>query len=179
MWASFKCVFVSEHLSWVSYPWHLFHTQMSFFHTWCNMFHTILVYFKTYGMQLVWLSTAIVFFHTLGALFHTQMTFFHTWCNELTVYDSTMHEELGGRKRRSTGGRGGGWRLRLVAVSGRGAADRSIRISGARARGPGSLAGLPRFFRSRYEKCAQGMKQVHKGMKNVPKVWNKSTKVWK
>ena len=45
MWASFKCVFVSEHLSFVSYhhadfsyPWHLFHTQMSFFHTLCNIF---------------------------------------------------------------------------------------------------------------------------------------------
>jgi hypothetical protein len=43
--ASFKGVFVSEHLSFVSYhhadfsyPWHLFHTQMSFFHTCCNIF---------------------------------------------------------------------------------------------------------------------------------------------
>ena len=48
----------------------------------------------------------------------------------------------------STGGRGGGWRLRLVAVAGRGAADRSVGSDLARARGPGSLTGLPRFFRS-------------------------------
>ena len=58
------------------------------------------------------------------------------------------YEELGGRKRRSTGGRGGGWRLRLVAVAGRWAADRSVGSDLARARGPGSLTGLPRFFRS-------------------------------
>ena len=51
-------------------------------------------------------------------------------------------------QRRSTGGRGGGWRLRLVAVAGRGAADRSVGSDLARARGPGSLTGLPRFFRS-------------------------------
>ena len=43
--ASFKGVFVSEQFSFVSYhhadfsyPWHLFHTQMSFFHTCCNIF---------------------------------------------------------------------------------------------------------------------------------------------
>ncbi len=35
----------------------------------------------------------------------------------------------------------------LVAVAGRGAADRSVGSDLARARGPGSLAGLPRFFR--------------------------------
>ena len=51
-------------------------------------------------------------------------------------------------QRRSAGERGGGWRLRLVAVAGRGAADRSVGSDLARARGPGSLAGLPRFFRA-------------------------------
>ena len=51
-------------------------------------------------------------------------------------------------QRRSTGGRGGGWRLRLVPVADRGAADRSVGSDSARADAPGSLAGLPRFFRS-------------------------------
>ena len=48
-------------------------------------------------------------------------------------------------QRRSTGGRGGGWRLRLFAVAGRGAADRSVGSDSARAAAPASLAGLPRF----------------------------------
>ena len=45
--------------------------------------------------------------------------------------------------RRSGGGRGGGWELRLVAVAGFGAADRSVGSASARAAAPGSLAGLP------------------------------------
>ena len=49
-------------LAFVSYPNELFSYLV-------QHFHTILVYFKTYGMQLVWLSTAIVFFHTLGICF--------------------------------------------------------------------------------------------------------------
>ena len=51
-------------------------------------------------------------------------------------------------QRRSAGERGGGWRLRLVAVADSGAADRSVGSDSARAAVPGSLAGLPRFFRS-------------------------------
>ena len=49
---------------------------------------------------------------------------------------------------RSAGGRGGGWRLRLVAVAGSRAAGRSVGSDSARAAVPGSLAGLPRVFRS-------------------------------
>ena len=49
-------------------------------------------------------------------------------------------------QRRSAGERGGGWRLRLVAVADSGAADRSVGSDSARAAVPGSLAGLPRFF---------------------------------
>ena len=49
-------------LAFVSYPNELFSYLL-------QHFHTILVYFKTYGLQLVWLSTAIVFFHTLGICF--------------------------------------------------------------------------------------------------------------
>jgi hypothetical protein len=47
-------------------------------------------------------------------------------------------------QRHSAGERGGGWRLRLVAVADRGAADRSVGSESARAGVPGSLAGLPR-----------------------------------
>ncbi len=43
-------------------------------------------------------------------------------------------------QRRSAGGRGGGWRLRQVAVAGRGAADRSVCSDSARAAAPGSLS---------------------------------------
>ena len=46
-------------------------------------------------------------------------------------------------RRRSGGGRDGGWRLRLFAVAGGEAADRSIGSASARAAAPGSLAGLP------------------------------------
>ena len=46
-------------------------------------------------------------------------------------------------RRRSEGGRGGGWGLRLVAVTSCGAADRPIGSASARAATPGSLAGLP------------------------------------
>ena len=46
-------------------------------------------------------------------------------------------------RRRSEGGRGGGWGLRLVAVTSCGAADRPIGSASARAAAPGSLAGLP------------------------------------
>ena len=52
---------------------------------------------------------------------------------------------LGGSRparRRSEGGRGGGWGLRLVAVTSCGAADRPIGSASARAATPGSLAGL-------------------------------------
>jgi hypothetical protein len=45
--------------------------------------------------------------------------------------------------RRSGGGRGGGWGLRLVAVAGCGAAGRPVGSASARAAAPGSLAGLP------------------------------------
>jgi len=45
-------------------------------------------------------------------------------------------------QRHSTGGRGGGWRMRLVAVAGRGAADCSVGSDSACAAAPGSLAGL-------------------------------------
>jgi len=44
-------------------------------------------------------------------------------------------------QRRSAGERGGGWRLRLVAVADSGAADRSVGSDSARAAVPGSLAG--------------------------------------
>jgi hypothetical protein len=67
-------------------------------------------------------------------------------------------------QRRSTGGRGGGWRLRLVAVAGRGAADRSVGSDLARARGPGSLTDLPRFFRS----VAHGGRGCNPG----PRAWS-------
>ena len=46
-------------------------------------------------------------------------------------------------RRRSESGRGGGWGLRLVAVTTCGAADRPIRSASARAATPGSLAGMP------------------------------------
>ena len=46
-------------------------------------------------------------------------------------------------RRRSESGRGGGWGLRLVAVTTCGAADRPIRSASARAATPGSLAGVP------------------------------------
>ena len=46
-------------------------------------------------------------------------------------------------RRRSEGGRGGGWGLRLVAVTSCGAADRPIGSASACAATPGSLAGLP------------------------------------
>ena len=46
-------------------------------------------------------------------------------------------------RRRSGGGRDGGWGLRLVAVDGCGAAGRSIGSAWARAAAPGSLAGPP------------------------------------
>jgi hypothetical protein len=51
-------------------------------------------------------------------------------------------------QRRSAGERGGGWRLRLFAVADSGAADRSVGSDSAHAAVPGSLAGLPRVFRS-------------------------------
>jgi hypothetical protein len=62
---------------------------------------------------------------------------------------ATMSREAGLKMmwrwvRRSGGGRGGGWGLRLVAVAGFGAADRSVGSASARAAAPGSLAGLPR-----------------------------------
>jgi len=44
--------------------------------------------------------------------------------------------------RRSGGGRGGGWGLRLVAVAGCGAAGRPVGSASARTAAPGSLAGL-------------------------------------
>ena len=50
---------------------------------------------------------------------------------------------MGAARRHSEGGRDGGWRLRLVAVAGCGAAGRSIGSASARAAAPGSLAGLP------------------------------------
>ena len=81
--ASFKGVFVSEHLSFVSYhhadfsyPWHLFHTQMSFCATFSYHFGII---------KNVWYATCLAqyrhsFFSYPWYLFHTQMTLFHTWC---------------------------------------------------------------------------------------------------
>jgi hypothetical protein len=48
-----------------------------------------------------------------------------------------------GLRRRSGGGRGGGWGMRLVAVAGCGAADRSVGSASGRAAAPGSLAVLP------------------------------------
>jgi len=47
-------------------------------------------------------------------------------------------------RRRSGGGRGGGWGLRRVVVAGCGAAGRPVGFASARAAAPGSLAGLPR-----------------------------------
>jgi len=48
-----------------------------------------------------------------------------------------------GLRRRSGGGRGGGWGLRLVAVAGCGAADRPVGSASGRAAAPGSLVVLP------------------------------------
>ena len=50
---------------------------------------------------------------------------------------------VGAARRRSGGGRGGGWGLRLAAVAGCGAADRSVGSASARAAAPGSLAVVP------------------------------------
>jgi len=48
-----------------------------------------------------------------------------------------------GLRRRSGGGRRGGWGVRLVAVAGCGAAGRSVGSASGRAAAPGSLAVLP------------------------------------
>jgi hypothetical protein len=50
-----------------------------------------------------------------------------------------------GLRRRSGGGRGGGWGMRLVAVACCGAADRSVGSASGRAAAPGSLADLPQY----------------------------------
>ena len=56
---------------------------------------------------------------------------------------NSMRRKVKNAGRRSEGGRGGGWGLRLVAVTSRGAADRPIGPASARAAAPGPLAGLP------------------------------------
>jgi len=70
----------------------------------------------------------------------------HTASQETVTGD--LKNKHGGLRMKKKALYGRGLEVRLVAVAGRGAADRSVGSDSARARGPGSLAGLPRFFRS-------------------------------
>ena len=113
------------------------------------MYFLLLLAVSNYGsvshIHLFWQKSPILLF-TIGsrpALRGDPSTFFGVF---VTVIKMRAWGPL--EQRRSAGERGGGWRLRLVAVADSGAADRSVGSDSARAAVPGSLAGLPRFFRS-------------------------------